>query len=71
MGTKLKNRRAAESQLGSFIEQLTISEDLVHSIMDAEVGCTGAGWWRGLTGVGSRGVGWQVGCVRSCFPHAA
>ena len=37
MGTKLKNRRAAETQLGSFIEQLTISEHLVHSIMDNEV----------------------------------
>ncbi|GLC44043.1 hypothetical protein PLESTB_000222700 [Pleodorina starrii] len=37
MGTKLKNRRAAESQLGSFIEQLTISEELVTSILEHEV----------------------------------
>lgn len=37
MGTKLKNRRAAESQLGTFIEQLTISEELVTSILDQDV----------------------------------
>ncbi|KAG2482867.1 hypothetical protein HYH03_018212 [Edaphochlamys debaryana] len=37
MGTKLKNRRAAESQLGSFIEQLTIGDDLVTAIMEHEV----------------------------------
>ncbi len=38
MGTKLKNRRAAESQLGSFIEQLTISDEMVAAILEGEVG---------------------------------
>jgi hypothetical protein len=37
MGTKLKNRRAAEAQLGSFIEQLIISDHVAHSIMENEV----------------------------------
>ncbi|KXZ50200.1 hypothetical protein GPECTOR_17g837 [Gonium pectorale] len=37
MGTKLRNRRAAETQLGAFIEQLTVSEELVEAIMDNEV----------------------------------
>lgn len=37
MSTKLKNRRAAESTLGSFIDQLVVSEYLVSSIMDNEV----------------------------------
>ncbi|GIL58131.1 hypothetical protein Vafri_12985 [Volvox africanus] len=37
MGTKLRNRRAAEAQLGSFIEQLLISDELVTSIIDHEV----------------------------------
>ena len=38
MGTKLKNRRAAEQKLGTFIEHLTVSEDMVTSILDSEVG---------------------------------
>ncbi|KAG2445494.1 hypothetical protein HXX76_000110 [Chlamydomonas incerta] len=37
MGTKLKNRRAAEGQLGAFIEQLTVSDELVAAILDNEV----------------------------------
>lgn len=37
MGTKLKNRRATEQQLGSFIQNMSVSEHMVLQIMDAEV----------------------------------
>lgn len=37
MGTKLKNRRAAEDKLGSFVESLAVSEEIVDGIMSAEV----------------------------------
>ncbi len=36
MSTKLKNRRATEQQLGSFIENMTVSEHMVLEIMDSE-----------------------------------
>mmetsp|Transcript_35681 Transcript_35681/g.90202 ORF Transcript_35681/g.90202 Transcript_35681/m.90202 type:complete len:761 (-) Transcript_35681:796-3078(-) len=37
MSTKLKNRRAAEQKLGTFIENLSVSETMVNSILEAEV----------------------------------
>ncbi|MEW5309332.1 MAG: hypothetical protein WDW38_001227 [Sanguina aurantia] len=37
MSTKLKNRRAAECKLGSFVEHITISEDLVHNVLEHEI----------------------------------
>jgi hypothetical protein len=38
MSTKLRNRRAAENKLGVFLEQVVVSEDLISSILDSEVG---------------------------------
>jgi hypothetical protein len=38
MSTKLKNRRAAENKLGAFVEQMAVPEDLINSVLDAEVG---------------------------------
>jgi hypothetical protein len=43
MSTRLRNRRAVESRLGSFIEAVAVPEELVQGIMEAEVGGTGAG----------------------------
>jgi hypothetical protein len=37
MSTKLRNRRALEDRLGSFLEQLVVSEDLISSVLDSEV----------------------------------
>lgn len=37
MGTKLRNRRATEQQVGSFIESVAVSEHMVASILDSEV----------------------------------
>jgi hypothetical protein len=37
MSTKLRNRRVAEEQLGSFLEQSLVSEELIHAVMDAPV----------------------------------
>ena len=37
MSTKLKNRRATEQQLGTFIQNMTVSEHMVMEIMDSEV----------------------------------
>jgi hypothetical protein len=38
MSMKLKNRRAAEGKLGNFVNQVTVPEDLVTNIFEAEVG---------------------------------
>lgn len=37
MSTRLRNRRAIEEKLGTFIEAVAVPEDLVAGIMDAEV----------------------------------
>lgn len=37
MSVKMKNRRATEAKLGSFIENLTVSEQMVTRILDSEV----------------------------------
>ncbi len=37
MSMKLKNRRAAEAKLGNFVNQVTVPEDLVTNIFEAEV----------------------------------
>jgi hypothetical protein len=51
MSTKLKNRRAAENKLGAFVEQMAVPEDLINSVLDAEVG--GGGRDRAAGGGGS------------------
>ena len=41
MSLKLRNRKAAESQLGQFIEDMSIAPKLISGIVDAEVrGCS-------------------------------
>jgi hypothetical protein len=37
MSLKLRNRKAAESQLGQFIEDMSIAPKLISGIVDAEV----------------------------------
>lgn len=37
MSIKLKNRRAVEEQLGTFIGKMAVSKDLIDNILDAEV----------------------------------
>ena len=41
MSLKLRNRKAAESQLGQFIEDMSIAPKLINGIVDGEVlrGC--------------------------------
>ena len=37
MGGKLKNRREMEHRMGAFVENMTVSERMVHQILEAEV----------------------------------
>mmetsp|Transcript_21139 Transcript_21139/g.37752 ORF Transcript_21139/g.37752 Transcript_21139/m.37752 type:complete len:358 (-) Transcript_21139:140-1213(-) len=37
IGTKLRNRRSTESRMGTFIEELTLSEDFVNIILECDV----------------------------------
>ena len=68
MSTKLKNRRETEGKLGSFIEHLSISEAMVHSILDAEVGgrmgcACGAHEMHGCLGAGGMLEVHMSGCI--------
>lgn len=47
MSTKLRNRRATEHRLGSFIEHLTVSERMVNGILEGEVSAWQPGDGRG------------------------
>lgn len=38
LGTKLRNRKAAEAKIGAFVERLTVSEELINAVFDVEVG---------------------------------
>lgn len=72
MGTKLRNRRAAEAQSGSFIEQLLISDELVTSILDNEVVREGTdNTISECVGMGKEGEGRGVSSSRlvSCHGH--
>ena len=60
MSTKLKNRRATEQQLGTFIQNMTVSEHMVVEIMDSEVGAGVAGGARRVGCSSGRGRAWLV-----------
>jgi hypothetical protein len=42
MSTKLRNRRRVETQLGSFLGSLVVSEELINAICDGQVRTGGA-----------------------------
>jgi hypothetical protein len=50
MSTRLRNRRAIENKLGAFVEAMSVTEDMVAGIIEAEVGALGR--WRAFRGRG-------------------